>query len=69
MTDAQMAYVMGSRHKNVCFLFTTLDDAGEGLTKLVRDMSRDRTKHLALDTVVHHHLDRRDQGRGRELRL
>ena len=53
MTDAHMAYVMGSRHRNRCSLFTTLDDAGEGLTKLVRDMSRDRTKQLAHDTAVY----------------
>ena len=50
MTDAQTAYVMGSRHKESCNLFTTLDDAGDlGFTKLIRDMSRDRTKLMSHD--------------------
>jgi hypothetical protein len=50
MTDAQAAYVMASRHTDSVRLYTTTDDAGEGLTKLVRDMSRDRTKILAIET-------------------
>jgi ATP-dependent exoDNAse (exonuclease V) alpha subunit len=49
-TDSQTAYVMASRHKDTCSLFTTIDDAGEGLAKLARDMGRDRLKVLAMDT-------------------
>jgi ATP-dependent exoDNAse (exonuclease V) alpha subunit len=49
MSDAQMAYVMGSRHRQDCVLYTTIDDAGENLTKLVRDLGRDRTKFMAHD--------------------
>src|SRR3954469_9595016 len=37
MTDAQSGYVMASRHRESCYLVTPLDDAGERLTKLVRD--------------------------------
>ena len=66
MTDAQMAYVMGSRHRDRCCLFTTLDDAGDGLMKLVRDMSKDRTKLLSQDTALPHP-QTWEQGRGIEL--
>jgi conjugative relaxase-like TrwC/TraI family protein len=49
MTDAQSTYVMASRHRQSCSLYTTMDDAGENLNKLIRDCSRDRTKRLAHD--------------------
>jgi conjugative relaxase-like TrwC/TraI family protein len=70
MTDAQTAYVMGSRHKDSCHLFTTLDDAGDlGLTKLVRTMSRDRTKLLAHDTQVTKKQEKHEVERRHELSL
>ena len=52
MTDAQSAYVMGSRHRNACFLATTRDDAGEELTRLVREMGRSRMKVMAHDATT-----------------
>jgi ATP-dependent exoDNAse (exonuclease V) alpha subunit len=48
--DAQKSYVMGSRHKEKCSLYTTVDDAGEGLASLVRKMGQERLKVLAMDT-------------------
>ncbi|MFO0888318.1 MAG: MobF family relaxase [Isosphaeraceae bacterium] len=47
MTDAQTGYVMASRHRQTCRMYTTRDDAGEGLTKLERDFARDRMKRMA----------------------
>jgi conjugative relaxase-like TrwC/TraI family protein len=52
MTDLQMSYVQTSRARGVTKIYSTKDEAGEGLEDLVRAMSQDRMKHLAHDMAV-----------------
>jgi ATP-dependent exoDNAse (exonuclease V) alpha subunit len=59
MTDAQTGYVMSSRHRESCYLVTTQDDAGERLTKLVRDFGRSREKVMAHDLKTHDEWERK----------
>jgi hypothetical protein len=51
MCHRELSYVQMSRARGETLVFTDRESAGEGLTTLVRDMSRSRAKDLAHDVV------------------
>ena len=70
MTDLEITYVQGSRHKSEIKIFTTEQEAGQGLCDLVRRMQHSRVKELAttqakkFEPVPSFHSE---TGRGQEL--
>lgn len=51
MSDAQMFLVQASRARGETRLYSTKDEVGPELVDLIRDVGRDRKKHLAHDSV------------------
>src|SRR5262249_48045024 len=74
MTDLHSAYVQGSRARGVTRWFTDVNEAGDELADLARQMSRSRQKDLAhdilegIDARVPRERDR-EQGHEQELEI